>query len=116
MSRAASKMMVVCLLQSRAADDAYREVRAKEAEEQARYMSWLWRKGIYWAGGPLDAGSMAMEIYTVDSMEEAVKAQRNAPHYRSGVLYDDQYFEWTPRHWPPARPDVNPSSGELLAR
>jgi uncharacterized protein YciI len=104
--------LVVCLLKTRAADEAFREVRAKAADEHARYMSALWRRQVFWAGGPLADGTTALEIYSVDSIEDAMQAQRNAPHYKSGFLYDDQYFEWTPRHWPPSGPELDPFTGK----
>ena len=96
MGRKAPNMMVVCLLKTRAGILEYEETHARDAQDNARYMSWLWRKGVYWAGGPVDGGRLALHIYSVDSVEKAKGAQRNAPDYKSGFLYDDEYFEWTP--------------------
>jgi len=79
--------------------------------EHARYMTDLWQRGIFWAGGPTADGKTGIEIYAVDTLEEAIKAQRNAPAYVHGYLYEDTYFEWHPRHWPPPCPDIYPSSG-----
>jgi uncharacterized protein YciI len=116
MGNAASKKMFVCLLKTRADDRAYDEAHANAQRDHTRYMSELWRRGVFWAGGPLSGGKIALEIYSVDSLEQAMEAQRNAPHYKSGFLYEDEYFEWTPRHWPPALPNIDPSSGKLLDR
>ena len=67
-------------------------------------MANLWERNIFWAGGPLVDGKTAIEIYSVDSVEEAMKAQRNAPLYIKGYLYEDKYLEWQPKHWPPPNP------------
>jgi uncharacterized protein YciI len=116
MENAAPRNLIVCLLKTRAGDASYREVHERAAEEHTRYMSSLWRRGIFWAGGPLANGAMALEIYSVDSVEDAMQAQRNAPHFKSGFLYEDKYFEWTPRHWPPQTPDLDAYSGKVSDR
>lgn len=108
------KKLVVCLLKTRWGDPEYEEIHRNAIQDHARYMSDLWQKGIFWAGGPLGEGSTAMEIFAVDSIEEAMEAQQNAPQYLSGYLYADEYHEWNPRHWPPARADIDPASGKLL--
>ncbi len=77
-------------------------------------MTDLWQRGIFWAGGPT-LGETSIEIYAVDSIEEAIEAQRNAPLCRKGFLHDEEYLEWRPVHWPPPRQDIDPSSGKRTA-
>jgi uncharacterized protein YciI len=92
--------LFLCLLKTKPVkgpEDMLKAIR----EKHARYMGDLWQKGIFWAGGPTADGSIAIEIYSVDTVEEAQKAQRNAPLYVNGFLYEDKYFEWHPKHWPP---------------
>ena len=60
----------------------------------------LWQRGILWAGGPSSYPSAGIEIYSVDSIEEAIKAQRSAPLYVKGVIFDDTYYEWHPKLLP----------------
>jgi hypothetical protein len=108
--------LIVCMLKVRHGKKASENVQDGTLEEHARYMADLWRRGIFWAGGPSADGKTALEIYSVDSIEEAMKAQRNAPHYINGHLYEDTYWEWTPRHWPPPTPGIDPSTGKELYR
>lgn len=112
----APKKMFVCLLKTREDDRAYDEIHANGQKDHTRYMTELWSKGIFWAGGPLQGGKIALEVFRVNSLEEAMEAQRNAPHYKSGFLYEDEYFEWDPRHWPPGTPNIDPNSGKLVNR
>ncbi len=108
--------LIVCILKARHGEKAFESIHDRFAEEHSRYMSDLWQKGIFWAGGPLADGKTALEIYAVGTIEEAKKAQRNAPHYISGYLYDDTYTEWTPRHLPPPTPGIDPASGKIPDR
>ena len=112
MDNSAPRRLIVCLLKTRCNEREYEDIHRGAIEDHARYMSDLWRKGIFWAGGPLDDGQTAMEIYAVDSVQEAMEAQQNAPQYINGYLYEDTYHEWNPRHWPPACPDIDPASGK----
>jgi uncharacterized protein YciI len=100
--------LFVCLLKS---EDGWDETLASVGKEHSRYMTDLWQRGIFWAGGPT-AEKISIEIYAVDSIEEAMKAQRNAPLYLKGYLHDDKYLEWCPSHWPPLHPDIDPNSGK----
>ncbi len=116
MKQKTPKKLFICILKNRRGDTYYEGI-AKgiwESGEHERYMTDLWQRGIFWAGGPTDS-TTSIEIYSVDSVEEAKKAQRNAPLYVKGVLYEDKYLEWHPMHWPPPPgPDINPSSGKRL--
>jgi uncharacterized protein YciI len=88
--------LFVCLVKERhdkAAEDIFRAT----SEEHRRYMQDLWQRGILWAGGPSTCPTAGIEIYAVDSVEEAMKAQRNSPLYVKGALYDDFYYEWHPK-------------------
>jgi uncharacterized protein YciI len=107
--------LFVCTLKTRCGEEAYEEIHKRAIPDHARYMSDLWRRGIFWAGGPIDDGATALEIYKADTLEEAMEAQRNAPQYLNGYLYDDQYSEWHLRHWPPARSDLDPATGKVVA-
>ena len=114
MKKKTPQKLIVCLLKVRHGEEAQKEKHDSSIEEHPLYMSNLWQRGIFWAGGPSADGETALEIYSVDSIEEAMKAQRNAPNYVNGHLYDDKYFEWYPRHWPPPTPNIDPSSGKIL--
>jgi uncharacterized protein YciI len=104
--------LVVCELKTRYHQDGWRERAETVHEEHANYMADLWRRGVLWSGGPSLDEDTAMEIFSVDSVEEAMEAQRNAPIYTLGYLYDDEYWEWRPSHWPPACTDIDPNSGK----
>ena len=110
MKKKAPDKLYVCLLKARQGEQGWDEIAASTHMEHARYMTDLWQKGIFWAGGPTTQG-ISIEIYAVDSVEEAIKVQRNAPLYRAGFLHDEEYLEWRPAHWPPLRPAVDPSTG-----
>jgi len=107
--------LFVCLLQSRHNEDGWDEVAASVQVEHTHYMTDLWRRGIFWAGGPTEQ-KISIEIYAVDSVEEAMEAQRSAPLYRTGYLHDEEYLEWRPAHWPPLHPDMHPSTGKIPSR
>ena len=100
MKQTSPEKLFVCLLKVRNDEGAERIGKAI-GEEHGRYMADLWQRGIFWAGGPSADPTIGMEIYAVDSVEEAKKAMRNAPLYVKGVLYEDKYFEWRPKMWPP---------------
>jgi hypothetical protein len=57
----------------------------------------LIQKGLIWLGGPLSGADcqMSLNVFAVDSIEEARTLQRRDPAYVNGLFYDDQYFEWT---------------------
>jgi uncharacterized protein YciI len=116
MQQKTHKKLFVCLLKNRAGDAFYEDLKKglKESGEHARYMTDLWQRGIFWAGGPTADPKTSIEIYSVDSVEEAIEAQRHAPLYVKGYLYEDKYLEWHPAHWPPPTLDINPSSGKKL--
>jgi uncharacterized protein YciI len=118
MERVSPKILFVCLLKTRHGDAYYEEIKKSlgESKEHARYMTDLWQRGIFWAGGPTADPKTSIEIYSVDSLEEAIEAQRNAPLYAKGYLYEDTYLEWHPAHWPPPTPGINPSTGKKLNR
>jgi uncharacterized protein YciI len=103
--------LFVCLLKSRHDEKGWNEISASVQEAHTRYMIDLWQRGIFWAGGPT-AEKTSIEIFAVDSVDEAIKAQRNAPLYLKGYLHDEKYLEWHPSHWPPLCPDIDPSSGK----
>jgi hypothetical protein len=103
--------LYVCLLKTRSKVEGWEGSIDELKKEQAVYMTDLWYKGIFWAGGPSAGGKPSIEIYSVNTIEEAQKAQRNAPLYTKGFLFADEYLEWTPKHWPPPTPDIDPSSG-----
>jgi uncharacterized protein YciI len=108
MMKKAPKKLFICHVKT---NKEKKEAIARVHEEHNRYMTDLWRRGIFWAGGPTDA-KYSIQIYAVDSLEEAMQAQRNAPYYRVGFEYGDEYVEWRPVHWPPLRPDIDPDSGK----
>jgi uncharacterized protein YciI len=116
MQQKVPQKLFICMLKTRFGEKSYESIHEAAQEEHTRYMSDLWQRGIFWAGGPGPGRTIAIEIYSVETVEEAMKAQRNAPHYRSGYIYEDQYLEWTPRHWPPLRPNIEPASGKPLDR
>lgn len=96
--------LVVCELKTRYHEEGWRARADTVHDEHHRYMVDLWERGILWGGGPSADEDKAIEFYAVDSIEEAMEAQRNAPVYKVGYLYDDTYWEWCPSHWPPERP------------
>lgn len=104
--------LFLCMMKTKYAEKGGKELAESVYDEHTRYMSDLWEKGIFWAGGPTVDGDPAIEIYSVDSVEEAMKAQRNAPIYLNGYVYDDKYWEWHPMHWPPPTPNIDPSTGK----
>lgn len=100
MKRANPKKLFVCLVKERH-DKVSEDIFKTTSEEHRLYMTDLWQRGILWAGGPLAYPTAGIEIYAVDTIEEAIKAQRKAPLYVKGALYDDTYFEWRPKLLPP---------------
>ena len=91
MKQKSPKKLFVCLLKNRhSVEDIKNGI--IDIRNQGRYMTDLWQKGIFWAGGPA-VGQTAIQIYSVDSLDDAVKAQRNAPMYIEGSLYEDKYLE-----------------------
>jgi uncharacterized protein YciI len=114
MKQKTPKKLFLCLLKTRHGEEGWEDIAKGIHKEHTSYMTDLWQKGIFWAGGPKADGKTGIEIYAVDSIEEAIKAQRNAPFYIKGFLYEDTYLEWHPVHWPPPCPDIDPSSGRRL--
>ena len=99
MKKTKPEKLFVCLVKERH-DKAAQEIFQATSEEHRRYVMDLWERGILWAGGPSMYPSAGIEIYAVDSVEEAVKVQRNAPLYVKGIIYDDTYYEWHPKLLP----------------
>jgi uncharacterized protein YciI len=64
-------------------------------EPHLRYVYDLAAKGILWAGGPFSDWTGGINVYAVDSLEEAKKAQENEPYHANGLFYDAKYAEWT---------------------
>jgi uncharacterized protein YciI len=62
-------------------------------ESHLRYIYDL-AKNILWAGGPFADWTGGINIFAVDSLEEAKKAQENEPYYANGLMYDAKYSEW----------------------
>ena len=58
------------------------------------YYEHLVKKGIVWLAGSWTDHTGGMQIFAVNSLEEAKKAQRNDPFFISGTMYDDTYHEW----------------------
>jgi uncharacterized protein YciI len=114
MKKKTPKNLFICLLKTRNGDASWEEISRNAQEEHTSYMTDLWQKGIFWAGGPSADRKTGIEIYSVDSLEEAMKAQRNAPKYIKGFLYEDKYLEWNPVHWPFPISGIDPSSGRRL--
>ncbi len=105
MSEKTPEKLFVCLSKMRptlveALDRFYKEGVPVPADLQAireqhlRYVYDISKRGIVWAGGPSADLSGSLNIYAVNSIEEAKKVQQNDPYYKSGLWYDDQYFEW----------------------
>lgn len=63
-------------------------------ESHLRYVHDLEERGILWAGGPFADWTGGINIYAVDSLEEARKTQENEPYHANGLSYDARYFEW----------------------
>jgi uncharacterized protein YciI len=63
-------------------------------EPHLRYVHDLGKRGILWAGGPFADWTGGINIYAVDSLEEAKKAQENEPYHANGLSYDAKYSEW----------------------
>ena len=112
MEKRIPKKLIVCLLKNKRGEEGWSEITAGVQKEHTKYMTDLWQKGIFWAGGPTKE-NISIEIYAVDTVEEAMEAQRNAPLYKTGFQYEEEYLEWTPAHWPPLRPGLDPKSGKL---
>jgi uncharacterized protein YciI len=115
MKQKTPKKLFVCLLKTRHGEEGWGDVSKSVQVEHTHYMTDLWQRGIFWAGGPCAKGQPSIEIYSVDTVEEAMKAQRNAPLYLKGFLYGEEYLEWNPVHWPPPCPDIDPDSGKRPA-
>ncbi len=64
-------------------------------ENHLRYQYDMSIKDMMWAGGPAADPTRGLNIFAVDSLEEARKAQQNDPYSVHGLFYDDEYFEWT---------------------
>ena len=62
--------------------------------EHLRYMKELSETGVMWEGGPFADFTGGINIFAVDSLEEARKAQENEPYYINGLFYDAKYSEW----------------------
>ena len=58
------------------------------------YYEDLVKRGIVWLAGSWTDHTGGMQIFAVNSLEEAKKAQRNDPFFISGTMYDDTYHEW----------------------
>lgn len=58
------------------------------------YVHNLCEKGIIWASGPSSDFKSGLNVFSVDSINHARKAQRNDPFYINQLFYDDKYFEW----------------------
>jgi len=99
MKKTNPEKLFVCMVKERH-DKAAQDIFQSVSEEHRRYVTDLWQRGILWAGGPSTHPSAGIEIYAVDSIEEAIEAQRNAPLYVRGVIYDDTYYEWHPKLLP----------------
>lgn len=113
MKQKSPQKLFVCLLKNSHGDEEIKKG-IPDTSKHGQYMTDLWQKGTFWAGGPADAQT-AIQIYSVDSLDEAIKAQRNAPMYVNGILYEDKYLEWTPVHWPPPpAADIDPSTGKRI--
>lgn len=106
----APNKLFICLLKS---EGGWDESLTNAGKEHSCYMTELWKRGIFWAGGPT-AENISIEIYSVDTVEEAMKAQRAGPLYLKGYLHDDKYLEWNPVHWPPQHPGIDPDSGKRI--
>lgn len=104
--------LFVCLLKTGSPEELKR-IAESIGDGQSRYMTDLYKKGIFWAGGPT-VGGVSIEIYSVDTVEEAMKAQRNAPLYLRGYLHDEQYLEWHPNHWPTVHPEIDLATGKAI--
>lgn len=63
--------------------------------EHFRYQyDYLAERGITWAGGVLGNFEGSLQIYTVNSVEDARKAVQNDPFSVNGIFYDNEYFQW----------------------
>jgi uncharacterized protein YciI len=58
------------------------------------YYEDLVKRGIVWLAGSWTDHTGGMQIFAVNSLEEAKKAQRNDPFFINGTMYDDTYHEW----------------------
>ena len=63
-------------------------------ERRVQFTGELMEKGVLWMGGPAVDAPLSMNIFAVDSIEEAIKLQRNDPCFAEGLFYNDKYFEW----------------------
>jgi uncharacterized protein YciI len=59
-----------------------------------QYVYDISKRGILWLGGPTAEWTASINIFAVDSLEQARGAQQNDPYYVHGLFYDDIYFEW----------------------
>jgi uncharacterized protein YciI len=105
MERTTPEKLFVCISKMRptlaeALDKFYTEGTPVPADLQAirekhlHYVYDLGERGIVWLGGPSADLMTGLNIYAVDSVEEARKAQQNDPYYANELWYDDEYFEW----------------------
>jgi uncharacterized protein YciI len=62
--------------------------------KHVRYYEDLASKGILWLAGSWADHTGGMQIFAVDSLEEAQQIQRNDPFFVNGTMYDDEYYEW----------------------
>jgi uncharacterized protein YciI len=62
-------------------------------EGHAQYTRELIERNVLWMGGP-SPDLVSMNIFAVDSAEEAKKIQQGDPLFISGIFYDPLYFEW----------------------
>jgi hypothetical protein len=51
-------------------------------------------KKVLWMGGPAIGLPLSINVFAVDSIEEARKIQQKDPCFACGLFYDDKYFEW----------------------
>lgn len=55
---------------------------------------YLCKEGLIWAGGPLDDYDACLQIFSVNSIEEAKRAVQEDPFYINGIFYDNEFYEW----------------------
>jgi uncharacterized protein YciI len=52
------------------------------------------KMGVIWASGPAVDFSVALQIYSLDSLEEAKRLVHEDEYYKAGVWHSDEWFEW----------------------
>jgi hypothetical protein len=63
-------------------------------DKRVEYTRDVMSKKVLWMGGPAIELPLSINVFTVDSVEEARKIQRKDPCFACGLFYDDKYFEW----------------------